>query len=67
MATIEIGGLTIQMPRRSQRKMEIWVKLSDDAFGPHFGLQREGEIMYVSPTYEEALALRELCDAITKA
>lgn len=64
MASVEVGGVPINLPRRSESTWEIWTKHSDDAFGPHFGLQHGTEMLYVSPTYNEVRALFDLCKSI---
>lgn len=61
MATVEVGGSPINLPRKAELQMEIWTKHEDYAFGPHFGLQHGTDMLYISPTHDEIIALQEFC------
>ena len=64
MATIETGGSPINLQRRAEFTASIWVKASDDAFGPHFGIQRDTMMIYISPTDDEIIELFKWCAVV---
>jgi hypothetical protein len=64
MATIEVGGSPISLPRRSMSNWDVAVKQHDDAFGPHIVLQHGTDVLYIMPTDEEAQALLEFCKKV---
>lgn len=69
MATIEIGGVGVELPRRGNSEWYLQNRKEDTALGPVIILQKQGNpalIMFIQPTREEVNSLRDWCEHVIK-